>query len=106
MGFYRVSRIQVIFISDGGIYNTDKIKSLLIKSSHFPIFWQFVGVGGSNYGILENLDTMEGRYVDNAGFFALDDFRKVPNGELYDRLLSEFPHWLKAAKQKKIYSPS
>jgi stress protein len=43
---------------------------------------------------------MKGRYVDNAGFFALDDFKKVSNEELYSRLLEEFPVWLKAIKNK------
>ena len=70
------------------------------EASYLPIFWQFVGVGGKNYGILENLDAMTGRFVDNAGFFALDDFRRVSNDELYDRLLAEFPSWLKEARVK------
>ena len=67
-----------------------------------PIFWQFVGVSGSGYGVLEELDNMQGRYIDNANFFALDDFKTVPNSELYSRLLNEFPLWLKEAKNKKI----
>jgi hypothetical protein len=28
--------------------------------------------------------------------------KKIKDEELYDRLLSEFPHWLKEAKQKGI----
>ncbi len=72
------------------------------QASKKPIFWQFVGVGGHDYGILEQFDTMEGRYVDNANFFALDDFRTVPNSELYSRLLNEFPQWLKEIKQKNM----
>ena len=68
------------------------------------MFWQFVGVGGSNYGILEKLDTMEGRYVDNANFFALDDFKKVSNPDLYGRLLNEFPQWLREIRAKGMIS--
>jgi stress response protein SCP2 len=94
----------VIFVTDGGIatdsYGGDSIESLLIKSSKAPIFWQFVGVGGWGYGALEQLDTMSGRYVDNANFFALDDFNTVPDSELYDRLLGEFPSWLAEIKKK------
>lgn len=92
----------VIFITDGGVSNANKIKKTLREASKMPIFWQFVGVGGSNYGILEKFDTMDGRYVDNANFFALDDFRTVPNSELYSRLLNEFPQWLKEIKQKNM----
>jgi hypothetical protein len=73
-----------------------------MEASSYPIFWQFVGVAGSNYGVLEDLDKMKGRIVDNAGFFAVDDLKKIKDEELYDRLLSEFPHWLKEAKQKGI----
>ena len=75
----------------------------MIESSRLPIFWQFVGITGRFYGVLEKLDTMEGRYIDNANFFALDDFRSVPNDVLYSRLLNEFPTWLKEAKKKKIF---
>ena len=96
----------VVFISDGGIYKTGAIKKLLIEASYLPIFWQFVGVRGSNYGVLEQLDNMSGRYVDNANFFALDDFRSVPNPELYSRLLNEFPAWLKAIKNNGVLDGS
>ncbi len=96
----------VVFVTDGGISLTSAIKRLLIDSSRLPIFWQFVGVRGSNYGVLERLDTMSGRYVDNANFFALDDFRRVPNEELYSRLLNEFPAWLKACKSKGVLDGS
>ncbi len=90
----------VLFITDGGVNQKREIQNIITEASHLPIFWQFVGVGGKNYGILEKLDTMTGRYVDNAGFFALDDFKKVSNGELYARLLEEFPSWLEEIKRK------
>lgn len=97
--FYRGTHqpVYIIFITDGGMAHKDKVKKLMKLASEMPIFWQFVGVDGSNYGLLENLDELEGRYVDNAGFFALDDFRAVSNDELYDRLLNEFPVWLNEA---------
>jgi hypothetical protein len=96
----------VIFITDGGIYETNSIKKVLIEASSYPIFWQFVGVAGSGYGVLEELDNMKGRKVDNAGFFAVDDLKKIKDEELYDRLLSEFPIWLKEAKKKGIIANS
>ena len=90
----------VLFITDGGVNQKREIQNIITEASHLPIFWQFVGVGGKNYGILEKLDTMSGRYVDNAGFFALDDFKKVSDEELYARLLEEFPLWLEEIKRK------
>ena len=90
----------VLFITDGGVNQKKEIQNIITEASHLPIFWQFVGVGGKNYGILEKLDTMSGRYVDNAGFFALDDFKKVSNEELYARLLEEFPSWLEEIRKK------
>ena len=90
----------VLFITDGGVNHRKEIQNIITEASHLPIFWQFVGVGGQNYGILEKLNTMTGRYVDNAGFFALDDFKKVSNEELYARLLEEFPKWLEEIRKK------
>ncbi|MFD8370333.1 VWA domain-containing protein [Streptomyces sp. NPDC059688] len=92
----------VLFFSDGGVYRNAEIERELREAVEEPVFWQFVGLGRSHYGVLERFDTMPGRRVDNVGFFAVDDIAKVPDPELYDRLLSEFPSWIKAARQAGI----
>ena len=94
--------VYVIFISDGGVYKNAEITALMKEAAALPIFWQFVGIGGRGYGILEKLDTMNGRVVDNCGFFAIDDLHSVTEEALYDRLMEEFPLWLKAAKAANI----
>jgi len=94
--------VYVVFFSDGGVAETKKISRLLIESSLHPIFWQFVGLGEANYGVLRKLDDLPGRMVDNAGFFALDDIDTVGDEELYDRLFEEFPDWLREVKAKNI----
>lgn len=88
----------VLFFSDGGVYRNAAIEQELREAVEEPIFWQFVGLGRSNYGVLERFDTLPGRRVDNVGFFAVDDISSVPDQELYDRLLSEFPSWITAAR--------
>ncbi|MBB1258197.1 VWA domain-containing protein [Streptomyces alkaliterrae] len=87
----------VLFFSDGGVYRNDQIEKELREAVEEPVFWQFVGLGQADYGVLERLDAMTGRRVDNVGFFAVDDINDVPDEELYDRLLSEFPLWLRSA---------
>lgn len=94
--------VYIVFFSDGGVAETKKISRLLIESSLHPIFWQFVGLGESNYGVLRKLDNLPGRIVDNAGFFSLDDIDAVSDEELYDRLFEQFPDWLKEARAKNI----
>jgi hypothetical protein len=91
-----------IVISDGGVYDNDRIKEIIRSSSNLPIFWQFVGLGKANYGALEELDTLDGRVIDNANFFELDDIDKISDEELYKRLLGEFPAWIQAAKSHNI----
>ena len=104
LDFYRQSELPafVVFISDGGVGSSNDIKKVLVEASKFPIFWQFVGLGGSSYGILEDLDTMSGRAVDNANFFHVDDLKSISDDELYHRLLNEFPQWLRDAKRAGI----
>lgn len=92
----------VVFISDGGVSENRKITQLMVDAAKLGIFWQYVGLAGRNYGILEKLDTMPGRVVDNCGFFALDDLHDMTEEQLYDRLMQEFPLWLKEAKAKGI----
>ena len=48
---------------------------------------------------------MEGRRVDNAGFFAIDDYNAVSDEALYDRLLKEFPSWLAEVRRLGILRP-
>jgi stress response protein SCP2 len=90
--------VYALFISDGGIHANAAITALMKEAASLPIFWQFVGIGGSRYGILEKLDTMPNRRVDNCGFFAIDDLHSITEEQLYDRLMDEFPSWLKAAR--------
>lgn len=92
----------IVFISDGGVHENKKITRLISDAASLPIFWQFIGIGGSKYGILEKLDDMTGRVIDNCNFFALDNITQLPDEQLYDLLLEEFPQWLQEAKQKSI----
>ncbi|MCS0669677.1 VWA domain-containing protein [Cytobacillus firmus] len=90
----------IVFINDGGCKKT--IKKPVAASSDKPLFWQFVGIGDSNFEVLEKLDEMDGRYIDNANFFHIKDIETISDNELYDLLLNEFPDWLKEAKEKNV----
>ncbi len=92
--------VFIIFINDGGVVRATK--KVIRNAAVQPIFWQFVGIGNSDFEVLEGLDNMTGRVVDNADFVHLDRIEEVTDEELYDRLLNEFPQWLKAAKDKRI----
>lgn len=92
----------VVFLSDGGVTNESGIKKAMIEAAKYPIFWQFVGLAGFNYGILERLDTLSNRVVDNANFLHVDDLGKITDEQLYERLLNEFPSWMKQARAKGI----
>ena len=102
--YYRDSKLPVyiVFITDGGISKTKAIKDVIRRSANYPIFWKFVGLGGSNYGILKNLDDFTDRKIDNTHFFAMDDFASVSDEALYDNLLEEFRTWIDEAKLKNI----
>ncbi len=92
----------VLFVSDGGVGSRKEMQKILTQAAKLPIFWQFVGIGGRDYGALEKLDDLKGRVVDNCNFFSLDRIDSVSDDRLYELLLEEFPDWLKAAKQHQI----
>lgn len=96
------SPVYVIFITDGDNFDKSETTSVVKDLSNYPIFLQFVGVGGAGFDYLEKLDNMSGRYVDNADFFeaTFDDFSKENN--LYQKLLQEYPSWLTNDKVKDI----
>ncbi|NKT14160.1 stress protein [Rhodococcus hoagii] len=88
----------VLFFTDGGFNKRTAIQKLMRQASSRPAFWQFIGIGRSGFGVLEKLDTLSGRVVDNAGFFAVDNVDSLPDSRLYELLLSEYPEWLRAAR--------
>ncbi|WP_432136000.1 MULTISPECIES: vWA domain-containing protein [unclassified Streptomyces] len=99
----------VVFQTDGGPINKLAAERYLCKASGLPLFWQFIGFGdpdSKQFDFLRRLDDLpvpEKRMVDNAGFFhAGADPRAMPDGELYDRLVGEFPSWLAAARARGI----
>lgn len=51
---------------------------------------------------MRELDDLQGRYLDNADFFALDDLDQFSDEDLYDRLFDEYPKWLREAKARGI----
>jgi hypothetical protein len=90
----------VIFITDGDCFDMFESEQAIKKAAHKPIFWQFVGLGNSNFSFLEHLDDMDDRYVDNADFFVV----KNVNDITYNDLLNEFPNWLEDEKVKAMLS--
>jgi hypothetical protein len=72
------------------------------EASKQGIFWQFVGIGKEKFNFLQKLDDLTERFIDNADFFKLNDFNSISDEELYDRILTEFPTWLKEAREKGI----
>ncbi|MDX3137180.1 VWA domain-containing protein [Streptomyces europaeiscabiei] len=99
----------VVFQTDGGPLNKLAAERYVCKAAKLPLFWQFIGFGDPDsrqFDFLRRLDELAvpgKRVVDNAGFFhAGSDPRAVSDGELYDRLVGEFPTWLVAARAEGI----
>ena len=110
--------VYVMFLTDGATSDENGTRQQVQFSSYEPIFWQFMGLGksrkdvkksgggfwakafASDFTFLEELDTMSGRYVDNANFFSVAEPDVLPDEELYDLLMGEYPEWVKAAPGK------
>jgi uncharacterized protein YegL len=106
-GFDKDLPTLVFFVTDGANHWDDHgpAKAYLREISNKPIFWQFVGIGRSSMPFLEELDTMEGRVIDNANFFRAEDIKNIPYSGLLDKILNEFPSWLKEAREQGIVKP-
>ena len=85
----------VIFITDGE--NSDKMAAerVIKDSSYKNVFIQFVGIGSSSFSFLEKLDDLTGRPVDNTGFIKVADMSRLPDEQLFEMLLDQYPDWLK-----------
>ncbi|WP_326843387.1 VWA domain-containing protein [Streptomyces sp. NBC_01558] len=99
----------VVFQTDGGPINKLAAERYVCKAARLPLFWQFIGFGdpaSKQFEFLRRLAELavpQKRAVDNAGFFHVgSEPRKMTDGELYDRLVAEFPQWLAAARAQGI----
>lgn len=92
----------VLFFTDGDTSNAHEVESVIKKVSKFPVFFQFIGIGDVNSDILENLDEMPGRFIDNANYFKMPSLSSLSDEELYIKILKEFPSYIKEAKNKNI----
>lgn len=111
----------VMFVTDGGTRDVRRSKDSITEAAREPAFWQFMAIGrheGGHAGpsrilkrlprgfdFLEMLDTMEGRVVDNANFFAVEDPSLPTDEELYGMMFAEFPDWLRKARDLGIVGP-
>lgn len=94
--------VYVLYITDGNNGDTTETERVIREASNKGIFWQFVGVGRERFEFLQKLDDLTGRTIDNADFFAVNDLDAISDQELYDRVLNEFPDWIKEATKNRI----
>jgi uncharacterized protein YegL len=89
----------VVFQTDGEPDSRPAAEQAIRKAAKLPIFWQFVGFG-NHFEFLRQLDTMTDRPIDNAGFFPVGgDPAGMPDQTLLNKLMKEYPQWLKAARE-------
>ncbi|MGD1524650.1 VWA domain-containing protein [Vibrio owensii] len=121
--------VYVIFVTDGDTGNKPQAEKAIKKASKYPIFFQFVGigredyipgeaqvkkpgligrmfgakpkvVGSSTFEFLIKLDEMDGRHVDNAGFFAVKKPSDMSPERMFELLNGEYPEWLEEIRAK------
>lgn len=94
--------VYVVFITDGECSDSRESEQAIRDAVQYPIFWQFVGLKthySTDFEFLKKIDTMSGRKIDNANFFeiSLKSFEQSSDVELYDKLLGEYPDYIKEA---------
>lgn len=65
------------------------------SQSGVPIEFEFLARLDSN---------VPGRFIDNSNFFATTHPNALPDKEFFDRMMGEYPSWLKLAKEKGLIS--
>lgn len=93
----------VAFITDGGNSDRKSASEAVLRASGLPMFIQFMAIGReSDFPFLHKLDELTGREIDNAGFFAVEQVMTLSDAAFYDKVMTEFPDWLAAARETGI----
>ena len=89
----------VVVMTDGEPSDSSSAIEALVRASNLPIFFQFVAISRNTIPFLEKLDTdVKGRLIDNANVFYSETPNYYSDEVLYNKLLQEFPAYLKEAK--------
>ena len=99
---YSTTPTLVIMVTNSSTNQAAKVQEIIIDSSRTPVFWQFIGIGGTKYGVLDSVETMAGRESNNASLLPVVDFKRLDTSELYNRILEKFSLWLGEVKAKGI----
>jgi hypothetical protein len=82
-----------IVVTRGEAIDEKEAEFLLRLKSKHPIFWQFLGIGKSDFSYLRKLDNMGGRSIDNISF------THVVGSGIRDSF-KEFAMWQTSLEQK------
>jgi hypothetical protein len=100
--------VYVMFLTDGAPSDKSVATEQIRAASYEPIFWQFMGIGSPReFGYLQRLDDLGNRYTDNADFFSVTEKEltgrhAIDDDALYDRLMNEYPDWLRRARRQRL----
>jgi len=105
--------VYVMFVTDGNTADKQETLRQMKGSSYQPIFWQFMAIAhpkqnqhdtataqDETFSFLAGLDGMTDRYINNAHFFSVTDPEALTTPELYEALMTNYPHWLTLARQQ------
>lgn len=82
-----------VFITDGENGDRTEADKALEKAKKLgSTYFQFVGIGNERFNYLQKINQ------PNASFIRVADFSKLDDNELYMKLLSNYPTWVKNRK--------
>lgn len=90
--------VFVMFITDGDNADKSKTERVIRESSETDMFISFLGCNQAEnrFSFLRKLDDLSGRKYDNTAFAYIGDIDKVTDQDLYNKVLEQYPDWLKA----------
>lgn len=90
--------VYIIFITDGENSDKDRSEKVIREMSQQGFFIQFIGIGRESFSFLSKLDDLDGRLIDNANFFKVQDINSMSDDTLYKGIMAEYPGWSKQAR--------
>lgn len=91
--------VFVLYFTDGQNDDATATITAMREASKYGIFFQFIGIGNARFDFLQKLDDLDGRVIDNADFFQCNDINSITDEQLYSRLMTEFPNFVRASRQ-------
>lgn len=95
--------VYVLFLTCQDTLDRYRCEKAIRLSSYEPIFWSFIGLGDAQFKLLNKLENLGGKLIDNTTLLKAATLSDLNKETLFDDLLKKYGKWIPQAKRNGLF---